>query len=141
MTTPYAFEEAIEALADLAADRVNGAAVIRVSLTAFDALRREGCDGGGAMSRRFRDRAHAGVELAERARGVSEASTASCSGCRGEVSPSPRPSPDALDLPLDAFVVRKVGVPGHEELAMGAIAPGGVVVWNDDVLAHGACVR
>ena len=44
------------------------------------------------------------------------------------------PIADALDLPLDAYVVRKLGVPGHEELAMGAIASGGVVVWNSDVV-------
>jgi len=41
----------------------------------------------------------------------------------------------ALDAPLDVFVVRKLGVPGHEELAMGAIASGGVRVLNDDVIA------
>ena len=40
----------------------------------------------------------------------------------------------ALDAPLDIFVVRKLGVPGREELAMGAIATGGVVVLNDDVV-------
>jgi predicted phosphoribosyltransferase len=40
----------------------------------------------------------------------------------------------ALGLPLDVFVVRKLGVPGHEELAMGAIASGGVVVLDDDVV-------
>src|ERR1700731_693599 len=40
----------------------------------------------------------------------------------------------ALAAPLDVFVVRKLGVPGHEELAMGAIASGGVVVVNDDVV-------
>jgi predicted phosphoribosyltransferase len=40
----------------------------------------------------------------------------------------------ALDAPLDVFVVRKLGVPGHEEFAMGAIASGGVVVVNDDVV-------
>jgi predicted phosphoribosyltransferase len=40
----------------------------------------------------------------------------------------------ALGAPLDVFVVRKLGVPGHEELAMGAIASGGVRVLNDDVL-------
>jgi predicted phosphoribosyltransferase len=40
----------------------------------------------------------------------------------------------ALDAPLDVFIVRKLGVPGHEELAMGAIAPGGVTVVNDDVM-------
>jgi putative phosphoribosyl transferase len=41
----------------------------------------------------------------------------------------------ALDAPLDVFLVRKLGVPGHEELAMGAIASGGVMVLNDDVVA------
>jgi erythromycin esterase-like protein/predicted phosphoribosyltransferase len=40
----------------------------------------------------------------------------------------------ALDAPLDVFVVRKLGAPGHEELAMGAIASGGVAVLNDDVV-------
>ena len=39
-----------------------------------------------------------------------------------------------LKVPLDVFVVRKLGVPGHEELAMGAIASGGVRVLNEDVL-------
>ena len=40
----------------------------------------------------------------------------------------------ALNAPLDVFVVRKLGVPGHEELAMGAIASGGVRVTNYDVV-------
>jgi len=40
----------------------------------------------------------------------------------------------ALDAPLDVFLVRKLGVPGHEELAMGAIATGGTRVLNDDVI-------
>jgi erythromycin esterase-like protein/predicted phosphoribosyltransferase len=40
----------------------------------------------------------------------------------------------ALGAPLDVFVVRKLGVPGREELAMGAIASGRVVVVNDDVV-------
>jgi predicted phosphoribosyltransferase len=40
----------------------------------------------------------------------------------------------ALRAPLDVFVVRKLGVPGHEELAMGAIASGDVRVLNRDVL-------
>ena len=42
---------------------------------------------------------------------------------------------DALDAPLDVFVVRKLGVPFQPELAMGAIASGGVRVLNDDILA------
>lgn len=40
----------------------------------------------------------------------------------------------ALLAPLDVFVVRKLGVPGHEELAMGAIATGGVYVVNEHVV-------
>ncbi|HEY2970934.1 MAG TPA: phosphoribosyltransferase [Pyrinomonadaceae bacterium] len=42
----------------------------------------------------------------------------------------------ALSAPLDIFLVRKLGVPGHEELAMGAIATGGVRVLNDDVVEY-----
>ena len=40
----------------------------------------------------------------------------------------------ALGVPLDAFIVRKLGAPGHEEFAVGALASGGRVVVNDDVL-------
>jgi erythromycin esterase-like protein/predicted phosphoribosyltransferase len=40
----------------------------------------------------------------------------------------------ALNAPLDVFVVRKLGIPGYEELAMGALATGGVRVLNDDVV-------
>ena len=40
----------------------------------------------------------------------------------------------ALHAPLDVFIVRKLGVPGHEELAMGAIATGGVRVLNESVV-------
>jgi predicted phosphoribosyltransferase len=39
-----------------------------------------------------------------------------------------------LDLPLDVFIVRKLGVPRYEELAMGAIASGGARVLNDEVV-------
>ena len=39
-----------------------------------------------------------------------------------------------LDVPLDVFTVRKLGLPGHQELAMGAIATGGVRVLNGDVV-------
>ena len=39
-----------------------------------------------------------------------------------------------LNVPFDVFVVRKLGVPGHEELAMGAIASGGVLQLNRDVV-------
>jgi putative phosphoribosyl transferase len=41
---------------------------------------------------------------------------------------------EALDAPLDVFVVRKLGTPGYPELAMGAVASGGVRVLNDDLI-------
>jgi len=44
----------------------------------------------------------------------------------------------SLRIPLDVFVVRKLGVPGHEELAMGAIASGGIRVLNDAVIRSDA---
>src|SRR6202048_4185457 len=40
----------------------------------------------------------------------------------------------ALGAPLDVFVVRKLGVPGYEELAMGAVATGGVRVLNEEIV-------
>src|ERR1019366_1861475 len=42
----------------------------------------------------------------------------------------------SLHAPLDVFLVRKLGVPGHEELAMGAIASGGILVLNEEVVRH-----
>ncbi|HEU5377875.1 MAG TPA: phosphoribosyltransferase [Ktedonobacteraceae bacterium] len=47
----------------------------------------------------------------------------------------------ALHAPLDVLVVRKLGVPGQEELAMGAIASGGVRVLNDDIVRYLALSR
>src|SRR5687768_18494739 len=41
---------------------------------------------------------------------------------------------EALGAPLDIFLVRKLGTPGHRELAMGAIASGGIRVLNNDVV-------
>ena len=41
---------------------------------------------------------------------------------------------EALHAPLDVFVVRKLGVPGHKELAMGAIASGNAHVFNEDII-------
>ena len=40
-----------------------------------------------------------------------------------------------LDVPLDLYLVRKLGVPGHEELAMGAVASDGTCVLDDDLIA------
>lgn len=56
-----------------------------------------------------------------------------CGLPRGGV-PVAREVARALDAELDVLVVRKVGVPGHEELAMGAVASGGVLVRNEWVL-------
>ena len=42
----------------------------------------------------------------------------------------------ALNAPLDVFLVRKLGVPGHEELAMGAIASGGGVGLKENTIGH-----
>src|SRR5256885_9858205 len=41
-----------------------------------------------------------------------------------------------LGAPLDVFVVRKLGLPGHPELAMGAIASGGIRVVNEDIVRY-----
>jgi len=43
---------------------------------------------------------------------------------------------EELDAPLDIFVVRKLGVPGHEEVAFGAIASGGARVLNGEVIGQ-----
>ena len=43
---------------------------------------------------------------------------------------------ESLNVELDVFLVRKLRVPSHEQLAMGAIASGGVFVRNEDVLEH-----
>lgn len=40
----------------------------------------------------------------------------------------------SLSAPLNVFIVRKLGVPGHEELAMGAIASGNSIIFNEDIL-------
>lgn len=42
----------------------------------------------------------------------------------------------ALKVPLDVFIVRKLGVPGHSELAMGAIALGGMVIFNEGIIQN-----
>ncbi|HEV3226866.1 MAG TPA: phosphoribosyltransferase family protein [Acidimicrobiales bacterium] len=52
---------------------------------------------------------------------------------RGGV-PVAREVADALRLPLDVFVVRKVGAPGQPELALGAVASGGSLVRNEDII-------
>lgn len=82
----------------------------------------------------YRDRTHAGRVLAERLGGYrGRPETIVLALPRGGV-PVGCEVAEALGAPVDVFLVRKLGVPGHEELAMGAIATGGVTVLNDDVL-------
>jgi putative phosphoribosyl transferase len=84
--------------------------------------------------RRFRNREEAGRVLADLLKSYAHRSDAMVLALpRGGV-PVGFEVARALHLPLDVFVVRKLGVPGHEELAMGAIASGGVRVLNDDVV-------
>jgi predicted phosphoribosyltransferase len=85
---------------------------------------------------RFRDRREAGRRLADELRQYAGRADVVVLGLpRGGV-PVAYEVAQQLRAPLDVFVVRKLGVPGHEELAMGAIASGGVRVLNDDVLSH-----
>src|SRR4051794_6381012 len=84
--------------------------------------------------RRFRDRAEAGRLLAERLRQYAGRDDVVVLGLpRGGV-PVAYEVARALGAPLEAFLVRKLGVPGHEELAFGAIATGGVRLLNPDVV-------
>lgn len=70
-----------------------------------------------------------------RALDISKAATTwSCSPYRAGGVPVAYEVARALGAPLDVFLVRKLGVPGHRELAMGAIASGGVRVVNEDVV-------
>jgi predicted phosphoribosyltransferase len=82
----------------------------------------------------FRDRVEAGELLAQHLSGYRDRDDVVVLGLpRGGV-PIAYEIARALGVPFDVFVVRKLGVPGHEELAMGAIATGGVRLINDDVV-------
>jgi predicted phosphoribosyltransferase len=86
------------------------------------------------MQQRFRDRTEAGQVLAEQLGTYRNTPNVLVLGLpRGGV-PVAYEVALALDAPLDVFVVRKLGVPGHEELALGALASGGIRVLNDDVV-------
>jgi putative phosphoribosyl transferase len=87
------------------------------------------------MAQRFRDRADAGRRLAKSLDMYANRPDVLVLALpRGGV-PVAFEVAHALDAPLDVFLVRKLGVPGHEELAMGAIASGGVRVVNEDIIA------
>src|SRR6476659_9809082 len=82
----------------------------------------------------FRDRTDAGRRLAARlGRYAGRDDVIALALPRGGV-PVGYEVAHALGAPLDVFLVRKLGVPGREELAMGAIASGGVRVLNEDVV-------
>src|ERR687888_2754044 len=84
--------------------------------------------------RRFRDRRDAGRQLAEKLKAYANRPEVLVLALpRGGV-PVAFEVAQALHAPLDIFLVRKLGVPGHEELAMGAIASGGVCVLNQEVV-------
>jgi predicted phosphoribosyltransferase len=86
------------------------------------------------MDRVFADRRHAGRELAAAVAArpdFNRPDAVVLALPRGGV-PVAFEVAAALDAPLGVFVVRKLGVPGHRELAMGAIASGGVRLLNDD---------
>jgi putative phosphoribosyl transferase len=83
----------------------------------------------------YDDRRHAGAVLAarlERFKGRNDVVVLALP--RGGV-PVAHEVARALNAPLDVFLVRKLGMPDHRELAMGAIASGGVRVLNEDVVA------
>jgi predicted phosphoribosyltransferase len=82
----------------------------------------------------FRDRTEAGALLAQKlGRYANRSDVLILALPRGGV-PVALEVAKALNAPLDVFLVRKLGVPGHEELAMGAIASAGVQVLNRDVV-------
>jgi putative phosphoribosyl transferase len=86
------------------------------------------------MERAFPNRAEAGRLLAEKLEKYADRNDVIVLGLpRGGV-PVAYEVAKSLRAPLDVFIVRKLGVPGFEELAAGAIASGGVRVLNEDVL-------
>jgi putative phosphoribosyl transferase len=88
----------------------------------------------GRSDRPFASRREAGAELASKLRHYAGRNDVVVLALpRGGV-PVAFEVAEALDAPLDIFLVRKLGMPGHRELAMGAIASGGVRVLNQDVV-------
>jgi predicted phosphoribosyltransferase len=80
--------------------------------------------------RPFRDRRHAGQELAKALNYYRHRPNVLVLGLARGGAPVAHAVAETLNLPLDLAIVRKLGVPGHEEYAMGAIAPEGVRVLN-----------
>src|SRR4029450_6520757 len=83
---------------------------------------------------RYRDRLDAGQQLAEHLRLYANSPDVLVLALPRGGGPVGFAVAQALHVPLGVFLVRKLGVPGHEELAMGAVASGGVRVLNPDVV-------
>jgi len=84
----------------------------------------------------FKDRIEAGRFLADKLTNYTDRRDAIVLGLPRGGIPVAYEVAQKLHAPFDVFTVRKLGVPGHEELAMGAIASGGVRVLNHDVLSY-----
>ncbi len=82
----------------------------------------------------FRDRSDAGRRLANKLKAYADRPDVLVLGLPRGGMPVAFEVARALHAPLDVFLVRKLGLPGHEELAMGAIATGGVRVLNEKVV-------
>jgi predicted phosphoribosyltransferase len=86
------------------------------------------------MSKPFADRTKAGQALAEKLAAYAGRDDVIVLGLLRGGIPVAFEVAMALGAPLDVFLVRKLGAPGHEELAMGAIASGDVMVVNEEVV-------
>lgn len=88
------------------------------------------------MNDRFRDRRDAGRKLARRLSHYAGRDDVIVLALPRGGLPVGAEVAESLDAPMDVFLVRKLGVPGHEELAMGAIASGDVRVVDDRVFGQ-----
>jgi putative phosphoribosyl transferase len=86
---------------------------------------------------RYRDRADAGRWLAQALRHYAGRSDVLVLGLPRGGIPVAAEIAARLHAPLDAFLVRKLGFPGRKELAMGAVASGGLRVLNRDIIGDG----
>jgi putative phosphoribosyl transferase len=87
------------------------------------------------MINKFHDRAQAGQMLAQKLAAYNRPEVIVLGLPRGGV-PVAYEIAKALQVPLDVCIVRKLGLPGHKELAMGAIASDGVRVLNYDIISN-----
>jgi putative phosphoribosyl transferase len=92
------------------------------------------CEGSPSVSDKLRDRNEAGRLLAARLSALEGSPDVVVLGLPKGGVPIACVIATALRLPLDVFLVRKLGVPGYEELAMGAIASGGIRIVDPDIV-------